>query len=223
MDGEVGQNAALGSPDESEEISKKDLLQETALSYGQFYRWKRMGLIPEAWFRRRSTFTGHETFLPRQKVLERLRQIQELKDRYSLEEIALMLSPDASSKIFARSELAQLPWFSPQVWRLFPASMDPDEIHFPDLLCLALIGKLLERGLTDELIKETVRTFLRNFHELPEAAPERSLVVLEKHGANIILLHSGNCVFDEGTVIVETINLNLLVEEVKVRIQKAKD
>ncbi|MCL2486473.1 MAG: YhbD family protein, partial [Oscillospiraceae bacterium] len=31
-------------------ISKKDLLEFTGISYGQLYRWKREGLIPEEWF-----------------------------------------------------------------------------------------------------------------------------------------------------------------------------
>ena len=31
-------------------ISKKDLLAETGISYGQLYRWKREQLIPEEWF-----------------------------------------------------------------------------------------------------------------------------------------------------------------------------
>lgn len=45
-------------------ISKKDLLEQTGISYGQLYRWKRKNLIPEDWFIRKSTFTGQETFSP---------------------------------------------------------------------------------------------------------------------------------------------------------------
>ena len=43
-------------------ISKKDLLKRYGISYGALYRWKRMGLIPEEWFIKRSTPTGQETF-----------------------------------------------------------------------------------------------------------------------------------------------------------------
>ena len=66
-------------------ISKNEVLKRTGISYGQFYRWKRKGLIPEAWFNRRSTFTGQETFLPQEKILERIRRINELKDDHSLD------------------------------------------------------------------------------------------------------------------------------------------
>ena len=39
---------------EEDLISKKELLEQYQISYGALYRWKRMGLIPEAWFLHRS-------------------------------------------------------------------------------------------------------------------------------------------------------------------------
>lgn len=39
-------------------ISKRELLENTGISYGQLYRWKREGLIPEEWFIKRASFTG---------------------------------------------------------------------------------------------------------------------------------------------------------------------
>jgi DNA-binding transcriptional MerR regulator len=69
------------------EISKKELLEQTGISYGQLYRWKREGLIPEDWFEKRSAFTGQETFFPRARTLERVKTIQSMKDEFSLQEI----------------------------------------------------------------------------------------------------------------------------------------
>ena len=69
------------------DISKKDLLAETGISYGQLYRWKREGLIPEEWFIKRSSFTGQETFFPKERILERVGKILDMKDGQSLEEI----------------------------------------------------------------------------------------------------------------------------------------
>ena len=69
------------------EISKKELLAQTGISYGQLYRWKREGLIPEEWFEKRSAYTGQETFFPRKQVLERIEAIQAQKDDLSLSEI----------------------------------------------------------------------------------------------------------------------------------------
>ncbi len=56
-------------PPDPDQISKKDLLELTGISYGQLYRWKRKGLIPEAWFVKKPAFTGQETFFPRTEIL----------------------------------------------------------------------------------------------------------------------------------------------------------
>ena len=57
---------------QDELISKKDLLNEMSISYGQLYRWKRKKLIPEEWFIKKSVSTGQETFFPRKKIIERV-------------------------------------------------------------------------------------------------------------------------------------------------------
>lgn len=75
------------SESSTHEISKKELLALTGISYGQLYRWKREGLIPEDWFEKRSAYTGQETFFPREHMLERIKTIQSMKDTYSLSEI----------------------------------------------------------------------------------------------------------------------------------------
>ena len=56
-------------------ISKKEVLEKYGISYGALYRWKRMGLIPEAWFIRKSTATGQETFFRRDQVCPRVELI----------------------------------------------------------------------------------------------------------------------------------------------------
>lgn len=81
-----------------EYISKKELLEMTGISYGQLYRWKRERLIPEVWFVKRSSFTGQETFLPKEQILQRVQFILDMKDTHSLEEIAEMLSINMKSR-----------------------------------------------------------------------------------------------------------------------------
>jgi len=58
------------------------------------YRWKRQNLIPESWFIKQSSFTGQETFFPKDKVLKRVEAILKLKDQYSLEELAEIFTPE---------------------------------------------------------------------------------------------------------------------------------
>ena len=82
-----------------DEISKKDLLAETGISYGQLYRWKREGLIPGEWFVKRSAFTGQETFFPRDRILERVGMILEKKDEQSLEDIRRQLEGDEDGEL----------------------------------------------------------------------------------------------------------------------------
>ena len=66
-------------------ISKKEVLEQYGISYGALYRWKRMGLIPEAWFIRKSTTTGQETFFRRDQICPRLELILSRRDGTSLE------------------------------------------------------------------------------------------------------------------------------------------
>jgi len=66
-------------------ISKKELLSTTGISYGQLYRWKREKLIPEEWFVKQSSYTGQETFFPKDKISNRIEFIMNMKDEHSFE------------------------------------------------------------------------------------------------------------------------------------------
>ena len=79
-------------------ISKKELLGKYGISYGALYRWKRMGLIPEEWFVKKSAVTGQETFFERELICRRIEMILGLKDSLSLEEIAKQLEDEESAK-----------------------------------------------------------------------------------------------------------------------------
>ena len=79
-------------------ISKKELLGKYGISYGALYRWKRMGLIPEEWFVKKSAVTGQETFFERELICRRIEMILGLKDSLSLEEIAKQLEDEDSAK-----------------------------------------------------------------------------------------------------------------------------
>lgn len=89
-------------------ISKKDLLIKTQISYGQLYRWKREGLIPEEWFVKTSVSTGQETFFDEDLILPRINKILELKDEHSIEEIKKLLNPKPSQIVFSKEKLKDL-------------------------------------------------------------------------------------------------------------------
>lgn len=96
-------------------ITKKELLEQTGISYGQLYRWKREGLIPEEWFMKRASKTGQETLLPREKVMERIAFIQKNKASRSLDELAGMLSLQAEEKEFNKELLGRMSEIHPEV------------------------------------------------------------------------------------------------------------
>ena len=69
-------------------ISKREVLERYGISYGALYRWKRLGLIPEAWFLKKSTVTGQETFFRKENICPRVELILSRKEQLSLEELA---------------------------------------------------------------------------------------------------------------------------------------
>ncbi len=88
-----------------EYITKKELLEQMNISYGQLYRWKRMGLIPESWFIKRPSSTGQETIMPRKKTVKRIQDITALMEKHSLDEIVARFTLDISSDVIAFEDL----------------------------------------------------------------------------------------------------------------------
>ena len=88
-------------------ISKKEVLEKYGISYGALYRWKRMGLIPEAWFIRKSTATGQETFFRRDQVCPRVELILSRRDGTSLEQLAGELEGERQQRRSARQLIVE--------------------------------------------------------------------------------------------------------------------
>lgn len=86
-------------------MTKKELLDMFGISYGALYRWKRKNLIPDTWFIHKSTVTGQETFLPRERVIERVQTIMRLKDTMSLDEIAASFVPQKKALSTEKAEI----------------------------------------------------------------------------------------------------------------------
>lgn len=128
-------------------ITKKELLELTGISYGALYRWKRMKLLPDDWFIRRSTFTGHETFFPREKVLQRVEEIQEMKSRMSLEEIAAYYQPSVPGELsMTPAEIAEAGIAVPPVINQYLAINPMETFDYKALLGLYVFAELLQEG-----------------------------------------------------------------------------
>ena len=133
---------------ETELISKKDLLLATGISYGQLYRWKRKGLIPEEWFIRKSTFTGQETFFPRDQVMARVEKIKTMKDEdVSLDSIAEAVSPNLAETSMPAEDAASRGIVSAEALELYrDVHPGKEPLAFGELLTAYVLDRLLRDG-----------------------------------------------------------------------------
>lgn len=127
-------------------ITKKELLNETGISYGQLYRWKREGLIPEEWFIKQPSFTGQETIFPRNKILNRIKAIQELKDKYSLEELAKILSPEVAERYFTTEDLKMIEEIKGNLIPAFVQAFQKNNFSFIEVLIMIALSDFAEHS-----------------------------------------------------------------------------
>ncbi|WP_409342454.1 YhbD family protein [Paenibacillus sp. MBLB4367] len=198
-------------------ISKKDLLELTGISYGQLYRWKRKQLIPEEWFIRKSTFTGQETFFPKELILSRIEKIVDLKDDLSLDELAGKLSPLLYDTNLRKEELLRRNIVSRVVLDRF-GTKEKDEglLTFEKVLFLFTIDKLLQTG---EMSLEEGGLLLQALNEHFSKFEGRpcDLFFLRKMGVSTfaLLAMPGELYFETGVKIVARLSLPACIEELK--------
>ena len=198
-------------------ISKKDLLELTGISYGQLYRWKRKNLIPEDWFIRKSTFTGQETFFPKEKILERIDKIQTMKEDLSLDELANMFSPSVSEISFMKEDIIRKGIASEPVVQFFIEQMNKQaEFQFADILYVFILEELLQSG---EISLEEGKMILQVLHEHYEIMKQKNseLVVVRKLGVSTCFLVSNvdDLLFEKGTKIVVRLAIMQYTEALK--------
>lgn len=204
---------------EQELISKKELLELTGISYGQLYRWKRKNLIPEQWFVRKSTFTGQETFFPKQSILARIDKIKNMKDDLSLDELADVFSPSTDGRSMKRQELLQRNIVSKTALELYDQTFpDSPTLPFNRILYVYLLDKLLRSG---EIHLDEGSMMLRTIHanEAQFADKNWSLVFIRKMGVSSFLMTASpeGLAFDPDTKIVARLGLSAGSEELKLK------
>lgn len=206
-----------------ETISKKDLLVSSGISYGQLYRWKRKGLIPEDWFVRKSTFTGQETFFPREKVLARIEKIKSMQDEdASLDEIADAVSPNLGESSMTLAEIRERGLVSPEAVDLFTEKVcDCDHpLVFGEVVSLSALDSLLKTG---EVSLDEGRVVLdalqENYPEFEDRAAD--LIFVRRMGlSTAMLVTSGAEVkFDRAAKVIARLNLRESAEALRARIK----
>ncbi|MBU5591817.1 YhbD family protein [Clostridium sp. MSJ-4] len=207
---------------EEELISKKDLLQITGISYGQLYRWKRKNIIPEEWFIKKSTFTGQETFFPKEKILDRIDKIINLKDDLSLDELADKFSPSPSDIMLKKHEIIQYkiasPWSFSVYEEVFHVS---EEYSFDEVLYLYTLDTLLQSGeITVEEGKAIIEILKENYSKLKEK--EYEVTLLRRSGVGVWIIHeySKDIYYDPRCKVVISHSITKYVEELKLKLEK---
>ncbi len=208
---------------ENDLISKKELLELTGISYGQLYRWKRKMLIPEDWFIRKSTFTGQETFFPRDRILSRIEKIQNMKDDASLDELANMLSPNPTDITASRQQLESGGVLSAAALELFDRTSGAgDNLSFTSILLVYLLDKMLQSG---DISTDEGKTLLNTLEEsLPNFEGRNcDIIVVRKLGVSTCLLLSvpNQVFFDKSTKVAGHLNISGCIEELKTKLASA--
>lgn len=198
-------------------ISKKELLDEKGISYGQLYRWKRKQLIPEDWFIRKSTFTGQETFFPRDLVLARIDKIMNMKDDLSLDELADKLSPALPDYEMRKSDLVKRNIVSSIALQRFASEDDDSLVYaFDKLLYFYVVDKLLQAGeMSMEEGERLLETLREHFPKFTGKACD--LVFTRKMGVSSFALLSApsELYFESGVKVVARISMTECIEQLK--------
>lgn len=205
---------------EQDLISKKDLLELTNISYGQLYRWKRKGLIPEDWFIKKSSYTGQETFFPRSPVLSRIEKIKDMKEDISLDDLANIFSPALSNLCLDARELSQRNMVSSETMNLFlDRHKDRQLLSFQDILAVWILNKFLIAG---DISLDEGRNLLDVLEEglLRFAEGPSELYLLRKLGVFICFAVSPPCqiCLDKNTRLISKTNVNTIIEELNLKL-----
>jgi hypothetical protein len=202
---------------EEELVSKKDLLELTGISYGQLYRWKRKGLIPDDWFVRKSTFTGQETFFPKAKVLSRIDKILSMKEDVSLDDLKDVFSPGYQDISLEKDEVIKRGIAGEDIVKIYlDFTGSSGTLGFNDILSIYLLNKHMLSGdlsLSEgQVLLEVLREGLIRYSGKP-----CDLIAVRKLGVFCCFMTSPpvEICTDSAMRVIAKINIQSVIEEFK--------
>ncbi len=199
-------------------ISKKDLLAITGISYGQLYRWKRERLIPEEWFIKQSAYTGQETFFPREQILSRIQSILDMKDKYSLEELARMLSPQNTATSIKWDDLYEIEEIDTELINELKNLTGSEECSFMGVIFIAAIsmsaGKL---GLNNNRCADIVSRSIPALRKLKGDNIVCSIIDTGNEYHTVFTQGSAQVLFDEDVEVIEQLSLSEIADRIKLK------
>ncbi len=193
-----------------EEITKKDLLILTGISYGQLYRWKRKGLIPEEWFIKRASFTGQETYFPKDLILDRIDKILELKDEVSLEELSEIINKKQSEKEITINDLKETNlFFNQEVFDLY----EKETIGFNHVVLLKLMDNIYHIVEEKEELKNFYQFISKYAKDILNDYKEIYFITSNDKLTSIFVKDSNNLEYQVDDIL--KVNLKNLIDNIK--------
>ncbi|QWC23939.1 DUF4004 family protein [Bacillus haikouensis] len=197
-------------------ISKKEVLELTGISYGQLYRWKRKHVIPEEWFIKKSSFTGQETYFPREKMLARIKKVKELKDTHSLDELSDFFSPNPA-KIELSLDALKLQKIlrTETISFCTPFLKNGNALEFPEILNMFIFEKVHSRLDQDDL--KTLFLFLqKDFDAFNSPSFELRGLKKQKNVIWLLVPLQTGILTDQSAETIVKLDLLQMVEELKI-------
>lgn len=175
-------------------------------------------LIPEEWFIRKSTFTGQETFFPREDILKRISIIQKMKENLSLDEMREMLSPKMKDVSMTADELLTKGLISKPALHVFSEGGADTVFSSRDLLSLYVLEGLLQSGNVSLEEAKMAAEVLRKY-DTAEIKKQTELIILRKLGVTtcFIAAAADSILFESSVKIVERVDLANASEELKAK------
>ncbi len=204
---------------EEELISKKEILDITGISYGQLYRWKRKELIPEEWFIKKSSYTGQETFFPKEKILDRINKIIDLKDDMPLDDLAAMFTNKTNIQDVNEEYVIDKRIIREETLPIYKDIFREKDVYtFRDILLMDILQSQFDLGkLTINEIEEMLKLIDREYSNIEEK--DGSIYVIRRLGIGIcILAYKEKIVIDGGSKIITEINVKNAIESLNMRL-----
>lgn len=199
-------------------ISKKELLAETGISYGQLYRWKREHLIPEEWFIKQSSFTGQETFFPKEQMLARIRSIQELKDKYSLEELAKLLSPEMNEDGFHIKDIVFMEEIDGKILAAFQNLLGKDIVSYMEVLVMVALSRIIkEIELEPNQIADMLKGIESHLQEMKSTAYIFTVFHKDNNYYGTFYQEQTSLHLDNRFIIAKQVRMNDISNEMKIK------
>ncbi|AIY78737.1 hypothetical protein U728_612 [Clostridium botulinum 202F] len=199
-------------------ISKKELLEEMKISYGQLYRWKRKKIIPEEWFIKKSVSTGQETFFPRNKIINRINKILELKDEISLDDLANQFSYNVNNIKIKRTYLTKNNIIPLNIIERFELIINVNEEIYEQsrLFTLFVFEELIKIGfLSIDEVNEITLSVLKNYNSLN--TKDSILFIKRKLGVCFyyVLSNEPEILLDNSLIELTRIRMGDILEKIK--------